>query len=450
MLQAQGLKCAGLPFESGCVEGGKMKKDANKGVYLTQVTGMPEVCFLTFHRPVTIYSGDVVDWHAGAYLDPGQKKWVKIDDKFVKANEANFTYRLVWDFGAKDAPRIAYLDRFSETIYSDLKAFTHEKRSQYFKGRTFGSAIESSPGLIMKALKSGFDALGIVHSAYSGWRTAAFTADDIPIYMMRMTEYGKKLLDGNLYREVEAVSPVGVSMPPDPAAHLRTWKLDADRGSKGDQLYGQHIQNTVLTGFKPTPAKVGAFKGGEDHDFRSPLIDPKKGYVVVSEYGFRGDSRPPIDIQALGGMQPNAIRDDRQVQRGVLEVLDSFDHQASWGSDYSGYVSWSRNIGTAFKFMNMATKRKSDGWIYAARCRDAVDVRATFVKPRYEEYEISVPGGTEWAEMVAWRKACLKGADYVWDSKIYVTTNRNVLPKAKRTEILKLFSWPLKAIRTGA
>jgi hypothetical protein len=299
-------------------------------------------------------------------------------------------------------------------------------------------------------LKTGFDALGIVHSAYTGWRTSAFTVGDISSYMERMLTYGKKLLDGNLYREVEAVSPVGISLPKDPVGYLHTWRLEADRGSKDGQLYGEHIKGTVLRNYVPTIKKVDLFKGGEDRDFRSPLIDPKGSYVVVSEYGFRGDTRPPVDIQALGGMQPNAIRDDRQALRGTLEVLDSFDHQASWGSDYSGYVSWARNIGTAYKFMCMATKRKSDGWIYAARCRDAVDVKATFLKPRYEEYEISVPGGTEWSDIVAWRKACKKGMDYVWDSKVYLTTNQSVLPKTKRAELLKLFSWPITVVGTGA
>jgi hypothetical protein len=433
-----------------------MKKDEKKGVYLTQVTGMPDVCFLTFHRPVTIYSGEIVDWHAGAYLDPGRKKWFRIDEKFVKANEAKFSHTLLWDFEppktAKDTPppRIAYLDLFSETIYTNLKGFSHEKRGEYLKGRTFGSAIENCPGIIMKVLKTGFDALGIVHSAYDGWRTAAFTVDDIRIYMERMLAYGRKLLDGNLYRGVEAVSSVGVSLPKDPAGYLHAWKLPAERSSRDRQLYGQHIQGTVLGNYKPTPGAVGTFKGGEDPAFRSPLINPATGYVVVSEYGFRGDSRPPVDIRALGGMQPNAIRDDRQTMRGVKEVLDSFDHQASWGSDYSGYVSWSRNIGTAYKFMRMATKGNSDGWIYAARCRDAVDVKATFVKPRYEEYEISVPGGTEWSEIVAWRKVCKQGTGYAWDSKVYLTTDQGVLPKTKRAEILKLFSWPLKAVATGA
>lgn len=432
-----------------------MKKDEKKGVYLTQVTGSPEVCFLTFHRPVSIYSSEIVDWHAGAYLDAGLKKWARIDDKFVKANESRFVYTLLWNFDAspnpKDPPppRLAYLDLFSESIYTNLKGFSHEKRSEYLKGRTFGSAIENCPGIIMKALKTGFDALGIVHSAYDGWRTSAFTVDDIRIYVERMVAYGRKLMDGNIYRGVEAVSPVSVWGAKD-ASYLRNWKLEADRGSRDGRLYSQHIQGTVLGKYTPTPGKVGTFMGGEDKDFKSPLIKPASGYVIVSEYGFRGDSRPPVDIQALGGMQPNAVRDDRQKQREGKELLDSFDHQASWGSDYSGYVSWSRNIGTAYKFMGMATKGKSDGWIYTARCRDAVDVRATFVKPRYEEYEISVPGGTEWSEMVAWRKVCKKPTGYVWDSKIYVTTDERVLPKNKRAEILKLFSWPIDIVKSGS
>ena len=430
-----------------------MKKDEKKGVYLTQVSNRPDICFLTFHRPVTIYSQDIVDWQAGAYIHFVHNKWVTVDDTFVKENKTKFTHTLLWDFSLGTAPSLGYLDLFSETIRTYLDGFTHEHRHDYLKGRTFGSAVENCPGLVMKALKTGFDALGIVKSAYGGWRTSAFTVNDISAYMKRMITYGAKLLNGNLYRGVEGVGPAKGSIPKDPGQYLRSWRLKADRGidSQKEQLYGSHIQDTVLTKYKPTPEKVGSFFGGNDQNFRSPLINPERGYVVVSEYGFRGDARPPVDIKALGGMNPNAIRDDREAQRGNLEVLDNFNHQADWGSAYSGYVSWSRNIGAAFKFVRMVMNE--EGWIYAARCRDAVDVAATFSKPRYQEYEISVPGGTEWFDIVAWRRVFKKQAGghsrYFWDSKIYVTTNQQILPKTKRAELLKLFSWPLNDIAKG-
>jgi hypothetical protein len=424
-----------------------MQKNELKGVYLTKVSNT-DTCFLTFHRPVTIYSDDIVDWQVGAYRDKDQNNhWVTINDTFIQQKKNELEHKLLWGFSSDTSPRLGYLDLFSETIYSYWKGFTHQKRGDYFKGRTFGKAHENCPGLVMKALKVGFNALGIVKSAYDGLRSSAFTVDDISAYTNRMVGYGAKFLDGNLYRGVEGVGPSKGSIP----QYLKNWQLTADRGKNSQQEphYGNHIKNTVLKNYIPTSGNPNG--GGADPNFRSALKEPKKGYIRVSEYGFRGDTRPPVDIKALGGMNPNAIRDDRQEVRDKKEVLDNFDHQADWGSAYSGYVSWSRNIGSAYKFATDGIRNgvMNETWIYAARCRDAVDVEATFVNPRYKECEISTPGGTEWFDIVAWRRIFKKGGRFSWDSKIYVTTDQRILPRNKRAELLKLFSLPLSEIKKG-
>ena len=65
------------------------------------------------------------------------------------------------------------------------------------------------------------------------------------------------------------------------------------------------------------------------------------------------------------------------------------------------------------------------------KCRDAIDVAASFKNPRYYENELSVAGGVEWDDVVAWRKVKWSksgGSDWA-DSTIYLSDNERKLPK---------------------
>ena len=443
------------------------------GVYLTQVTSVPGACFLTFVKPVSIYDASVVEWYAGAIFISLTRRWMKIGAPFVAANKASLTHDLLWDFEAADAPRKAYLDMFAEAISTGLNGFTHETRAAYFKGRSFGAAIENGPGLAMKSLKVGFNALGVVHDAYGGLRTSEFTADDVKAYAKRMIRAGASKLSGDVHGGFEEIRPVATS-----SASFTAGRLAAPRGSDESPVYGGAITSNVLSKYTPS---TGELSNPEDTTFRSPLKDPTTGYVYTSEYGFRADSRCPADICSLGGMQPNAIRDDKQElrygprpvdpgpdatsfardifaaslkrwnQRGGKEVLDNYTHQATWGSDYSGYVSVSRSLKVAYRFYLIqkasAQPCATAGWIYAARARDAVDVGATFTKPRYNEREISVAGGIGWKDIVGWRKINNGVMDDTWAPVLFITTNQTLLPASKRAELVRVLSAPLAMVK---
>jgi hypothetical protein len=426
----------------------------NLGVYLAQVVGT-DACFLACHRPATIWSipdekmkqrdhtgASVVDWHAGAYLDPALKRWNKVDDHYLRAHAGKLVYTLLWDCqdrggNSEHAWRLllAYLEAFSEVVRTRLDAFTHERRADYFTPAPDAKPVENGPALVMKSLATGFAALGILPAGPAPKRTRALTVDDVAAYAAELVRDGVPHLDGNVATGFDEVGPVAFAHPADPRAFCRSWKLAAERGTTAPQLYGEHIRDRILdpvTGsYKPTTGPAPRAHVGEDPVFKSPLRDPTRGYVVVSEYGLRGDRRPPAVVRASGGFQPNATRDDKQQARGTKEVLDSYAHQSStMGNDYSGYVSFSRNLGSAAKFVT------TGGWVYVARCRDAVDVEATFVTPRYPEFEISAPGGVEWRDVVAWRK--LGATD--WESQIFVTTDEQVLPPARRADVCQLLS----------
>ena len=160
-----------------------------------------------------------------------------------------------------------------------------------------------------------------------------------------------------------------------------------------------------------------------------------------------------------GGFAPNATRDDRRCvaelpyaermaqtdwKGGIKKVyastesfLDNLSHQATWGSDYSGYVSFAKNPYKASKFIGLVLGKEAGvGWIYAVKCRDAIDVEKSFNQPRYTENEISVPGGVEWEDVVGWRKIRYypgRKPEYEWESSFYLSTNIIKLPKTSQT-----------------
>ena len=182
--------------------------------------------------------------------------------------------------------------------------------------------------------------------------------------------------------------------------------------------------------------------------------------VRVTAYGFRADTRSPVQVRVDGGFAPNATRDDRRklaelpykermaqtdgqgkskpVIATPYSFLDNLSHQADWGSDYSGYVSFAKNTLNTLRFI---PEPKGDeittAWIYVVKCRDAIDVAKSFNQPRYDENEISVAGGVEWEDIVGWRRVELdlrkwkKNLGFSWAERFfYLSTDIIKLPKS--------------------
>jgi len=282
---------------------------------------------------------------------------------------------------------------------------------------------------------------------------------------------------------LDGVSLPGYATPPSVAvralgtdlaaerAEARSWKLLADRDPSAGQMgYAKALAEAATAHQKLIKKKKVATEGhGEATGYRSPL--KQTTYIYTSAYGFRADTRPPCELRCLGGFQPNAIRDERQDRiwsgksvKKTVGLLDSFDHQANWGSDVSGFISVAHALPPALGFAELLTVANKVGqliplaqrascYVYAVRARDAVDVAATFVKGRYDECEISVPGGIGWPDIVGWRKVSWRASqrndqgELHWDSPIYLTVDREVLPALQHDAIVKVLSRPAEDVR---
>jgi hypothetical protein len=394
-----------------------------------------QFCFLTFRRPFSVYENEILEWHMGIFLGKPGDNPIKIDHKFLEDKKGRIvTETVLWNNDNPSISETAYFIIMCEAISRHFAAFTSQRKDEYFKGRTVGFAAENCAGLIMKALKLGFQSIGIEHSAYSGVRFTAFHVRDIYPYVCRMLQAGQSRLNGHIYDGFEEERS-GDEIPT--GYDFDNWQLKAERNSNDPVLYQDHVSTIVIPSHNATIDSRDS-KNPESTIFRSELTSGH--YVYVTEYGFRADSRCPAVVKSLGGMQPNSTRKDRQNSPIAFNLLDNFSHQASWGSDYSGYVSVTRSRNNALNFYRMQSGA-GVGYIYAIRARDAIDVAATFKNPRYHEHEISVSGGIEWNDIVGWRKID-KGE---WASPIFLSKNRITLPTDKRQAIYKVLSPRLRA-----
>ena len=173
------------------------------GVYLTTQKSNSEVVFLSYKLWTATFLDTVTIHHTGAFQTGAFKidddKWMGVNTKngggfsFIDENPGDLDHVLLWDFS--DASRTSdplspvqlakrsYLYLFYTTIfqfYKDFLTASPEVKNNFFKGRTRGGNIENSPGLVMKAIKTGFDIIGV--DSNSALRTTAFTLQDILPY----------------------------------------------------------------------------------------------------------------------------------------------------------------------------------------------------------------------------------------------------------------------------
>lgn len=71
---------------------------------------------------------------------------------------------------------------FQKAIIAHWRAFDGNRPAAWAKGTTFGTSLTSA-SFVMKALKTGFDAVGKQMSAYSGFRTKDFEVRDVINYL---------------------------------------------------------------------------------------------------------------------------------------------------------------------------------------------------------------------------------------------------------------------------
>lgn len=494
------------------------------GVYLTFDPKNADIALLSYKLWTDTFSTTEIIVHTGAIkkaenwigvntLDDQSKSTFITDTQWVDNGVIKFRnldHVLLWDFSSastkpnefpssEQQTKRSYLYLFYTTIFGFYKDFltseTADKKN-FFKGRTKGSAIESPPGLILKALKTGFEILGV--KSDSGIRFSAYEVTDIEPYVRKHKTIAERIFptgDFNWGEKVTAnllltqptfdgqfiiiAHKVASSIPPPaPRSASIAQANPATLGFAG-QAFVQNLDeeehalydDIIQQQFKAVTDAPALYSVDELKDMAEieAKIDIQLKYLQqkypgarntslkrVTAYGFRADSRSPVQIRVDGGFSPNATRDDRRKlaelpysermaqTKPVIATPDSFldnlSHQADWGSDYSGYVSFAKNPKKTFPFVSRYAPRDriTTAWIYVVKCRDAIDVAESFIQPRYHENEISVAGGVEWEDIVGWRrieynprKWTKTNPGYSWAERFfYLSTDIIKLPKS--------------------
>jgi hypothetical protein len=477
------------------------------GVYLTLDTKNADIVFLSYKLWTDTYSTTDIIVHTGAVKI--NDKWIGVNTKwfgvntvdanslktFIEDRKGDLDHVLLWDFSSastktdqfpssEQQTKRSYLYLFYTTIfefYKDFLTANPADKKNFFKGRTKGSAIESPPGLVLKALKTGFEILGV--KSDSGIQFSAYKKTDIEPYVRTHKTIAERIFPTGDFNWGEKVTArlflfnppifddrfiikaykVASSAPlPAPRRASKAAANPATLGFAGqafvqnlDQeehaLYDADIQqkfNAVTT--KPASEKDLYLKQEIElmtKDLEKYAGSRNENLIRVTAYGFRADTRSPVQVRVDGGFAPNATRDDRRKlaelphaermaqKKPVIaspdSILDNLSHQATWGSDYSGYVSFAKNPAKTMGFV--PKKPNSTAWIYVVKCRDAIDVAKSFHQPRYKENEISVAGGVEWEDIVGWRRIEYNAnkANYRWTERFfYLSTDIIKLPKS--------------------
>jgi hypothetical protein len=350
--------------------------------------------------------GMYVTAYIGAY--PDGRHWHAMDGKAAAWRDVTLS------FGDKLGSEVA---RFQRAITLDWRQFDGHNPSRWAKGLTFGTSI-SPAGFVMKALKTGFDAMGGgTLATYSGVRTKGFAVDDAIDYLnRRAAQAGITVRDGGLADFDEFF--------PDPAG-----QATEDKWLREDQ---RHI--AIIPSRRPHGGR-NAYEADTTHI----------NFTRVNAYGFRGDSRPPSVIKNAGGFNPNYTRPDH-IQQFVGKAQDQALNIAAFLSDqkYGGYISVCKSYAIAKSFASGkgGTTTSGAGWVYACLAEGAFDIPpkgtpigATTVP--FNEQELSMPGILDWDDVVGCRRVDQTGT---FEGNIFLRkTLRNQDPQAC-TEIWRLLS----------
>jgi hypothetical protein len=268
----------------------------------TSLIAKQEVAWLALTMPRSLFDGasspPAVTVLIGATTSDG-KNWKCIDNPpsfFIES-------RLAGEFSS-----LAAIQKFQKAIIEDWKKFQTSNASQWAKGTTVGKSL-TSPSFVAKALKTGFDAIGMTQSAYSGMKLSDWSLSDLKKY----AESRKKTF---VWRDqkLAAFADVGsafVELMPDPELA----KLEQDAITNPDTNMParniDYIRSTQSVGHS------GNFA------YAAELQNVNLPRVIG--FGFRGDSRDPITLKSnfSGAFMPNFTRTDQnaKVRDALLETV---------------------------------------------------------------------------------------------------------------------------------
>jgi hypothetical protein len=314
-------------------------------------------------------------------------------------------------------------ERFQQAILADWSTFDGTNPSKWAKGTTAGADL-SSPSFVMKALKTGFDAIGAAVHAYDGLQFRSFTVDDVIAYVNRRASSFINVVEDGLGDFLE-VAP----LPADDADQVDVMDVRAVPYIPSVKAHGGRFTYTEVDLAVPFPRVIG--------------------------YGFRGESRAPGEVKIAGGFLANYTRPEHIAlaqTRGSLQDqaldLPTFLNDQFFG----GFISVSKSISVAKGFAigaggTTGRRGRYPGWIYACFVEGAFEIPPRGIIPptanrpqivvAKSELELAFPGMLDWEDIVACRWV---NADGGFDGNVFMRGSLHREDEAAAGEILKLLS----------
>lgn len=293
--------------------------------------------------------------------------------------------------------------RFQIAIVNHWRTFDSARAKNWAKGTTLGSSLTNA-SFVMKALKTGFDAIGEPMSAYSGFRTADFTLEDVLAYLTTRAKSASTTLSDGALLDFRELTPAPAYAPP-------------------------YVQDKTKSKDKRPISCIDSGRAGS-HGGRFAYSGDTTGvpFERVITYGFRGDSRPPSGIKNAGGFLPNYTRPAHIQKNWLLPQDKALDLQKFIADqEYGGYLSVTKSISVAkgFAIGYGGTTDGGPGWIYACFVEGGfhLPARGAHKWVQFDEQEISMPGIIEWEDIVGCRYVQAdgrsEGSVYLKDTFLY-------------------------------
>ena len=224
---------------------------------------------------------------------------------------------------------------------------------------------------------------------------------------------------------------------PNPA--YERWTYTKDRPRTNDDRNLDYIRSTRAQGH------CGTFAYDEQ------LKHIPKEFDRVIGYGFRGDTRPPMEVKEAGGFNPNYTRADHIAKHKdkratdptahVKEETGALDLERFVKSQFlGGFLSTSKSIACAKEFATGYTSpRRGDGWVYACFVEGGIHLppKGKHAWVKYAEQEIAMPGILDWDDVVGCRRVKRDG---VFDGPVYLRSDLELQDPNAYTEIWDLLS----------
>ena len=349
----------------------------------------------------------------------------------------------------------AKIHAFQAAIIERWRNFTSDDAAQFAKGTTVGKG-RSSASYVVKALKTGFEAIGAPVPAYQGVKLSDWSLSELVAY----AETRRVMFQGVGDKDAAALADLTsdfMTLPAHPKYH----------GQEETAVTAQQFPDREI---KLIPSAKAAGHSGK---FAYAAELSGIPFPRVVSYGFRGDTRPPIEFKSesgtsMQGFLPNYTRPNRQQQideyiaedlvktaayqaaqadakaallkawladkrneavvkqrraaastkfmgaSGKARSPDQLEAGAFDVADYlaneflGGYVSLTRYamIARSFACGMGGTVKAGGGWVYCIFAEGAFDIPRKGRHPwaTKNEAELALPGMAEWDDVVGMRR----------------------------------------------